>query len=53
METLLTEIMSFFGNCEGIPAYEAGPQLQDYFNMLQRFYRGFARMIADESCCGE
>jgi hypothetical protein len=47
METLLTEIMSFFGNCEGFPAYEAGRSCKIYFTMLPSFYRGFARMIAD------
>jgi hypothetical protein len=48
MDTLLTEIISFSGTAKGIPAYEAGPQLQDYFNMLSDSYRGFARMIADQ-----
>jgi hypothetical protein len=34
MDTLLTEIISFFGTAKGFPACKAGPQLQTYFNMI-------------------
>jgi hypothetical protein len=44
METLLTEIISFFGNCEEIPAYAAGTQLRLYFSML-RVLEPLCRMV--------
>jgi hypothetical protein len=48
MDTLLTEIIGFFGNCEGNSGLRGGNAAASlFYHAPSGSYRGSARMIAD------
>jgi hypothetical protein len=49
MDTLLTEIIGFFGNCEGDSGLRGGnAAASTILPCSSGSYRGYARMIADQ-----